>query len=203
MGLRRPLKEGVRGPPRPPKSMILGHFDPFRAKNGQSSRFRPEIASKDPPKTHFFIKFRQNPGYPPWKLKFRKKTSRFRPEIFQNFRKVMEKGALFGQSWDFGAPYRISGVKRPDLPCQYPQPPALLGPSYEFDGSCVVAVKGSQRLRPSRSHCTQGKIARICYEISPPQRCQYPQPPALLGPSYVIVFVGFRTVKGSQRLRPS
>ena len=148
-GPQGPLKEGVRGPPRPPKSVILGHFGPFRAKNGQSSRFRPEIGLKTPPITHFFIKFRKNPGYPPWKLKNRKKPSRFRPEIFQNFRKVIENGALFGQSWDFGAPYRISGVKIADLPCQYPQPPAFFGPSYVLLWFVDFTMKGSQRLRPS------------------------------------------------------
>ena len=163
-GPQGPLKEGVRGPPGPPKSVILGHFGPFRVKNSQSSRFWPEMASEDPPKTHFFMKFRKIPGYPPWFLNFCKKTSRFRPEIFQNFRKVMEKGALFGQSWDFGAPYRIPGVKMPFLPCQYPQPPAFLGPSYVLCWLFISTVKGSQRLSPSAAHCTQGKFVRICYE---------------------------------------
>jgi len=148
-GPLRALKRGGPRPPGPPKSMILGHFWPFWPKKAWGSQISGILGPSDPPKTHFLTNFRKIPGYPPWFFKNRQKTSRFRPEIFQNFRKVIEKGPFFGQSWDLGPFYPILGVKMPFLPCQYPQPPAFLGPSYEFVCRGYSTVEGSQRLRPS------------------------------------------------------
>ena len=149
-GANSPWKGGPRAP-RPPKMGILGSFWPIW---GHFRAIRSQFDPQRPPKSDFYPNFEKKDGYPPGKLKKSKKRSRFRPEIFQNFRKVMEKPPHFQESWGFWGLWPPKGPFWPPIAhfrLSIPSTTSFLWPLLCNRLFCWWEQwKGLQRIRPSK-----------------------------------------------------
>ncbi len=149
--------------------------------------FGLKLPQKTPPKPIFSLNFVKTLGTPLGNWNFAKKRLVFGLKFSKTSEKSWKKGPFLANPGISGPLTAYLGSRGPICLVNTLNHQLFLALAMICIFYLIVAGKGSQRWRPSWSHCTQGKIARICYEISPPLACQYPQPPALLGPSYVFL----------------
>ncbi len=147
--------------PKTPKIHDFGPFWPFLAKKQLKT---PKTRGMTPSKWPFLAIFAQNPGPPPANFEKSQKCLYFADLNCQNFRKVMEKRAFFGQSWGFWPFWLIFDHFCSFLTifwwfdrlclCQYPYDTSSSWPLLCLLVFVVSTAKGSQRLRPSMIYLT-------------------------------------------------
>ena len=174
-GLRAP----ERGGPRAPKTPKMGSFWAIFGLFGQKTPEQGEIGTPRPlkraQKSIFWPIFQKSLGPPRGNWKNAKKGLVFGLKFSKTFEKSWKKGPFLANPGDLGS----RGPFYPLFACQYPQPPAFLGPSYVwFCICCLYRERVTTHNSPYKKPFCMGFVWNLT--------CQYPQPPALLGPSYVV-----------------